>query len=329
MLPIVVLITTLVIFSAIQLIPADPALVYLGEINPTQEMIEKARHELGLDQPLYVQYFLYIGRIFQGDFGKSILTNRPVLSDLRDHFMATMELTWMAFLIALFCGVSLGITSATRRDSKLIDSGSRVISVVGVGTPVFWLALLLQLVFSGILGLFPMQGRVDQVVHLLYPIRRVTGLYLLDALLAGNWVALGNLFTHVVLPALTLSSRGLAMLSRLTRATMLETLEQDFIRTARAMGLSEKLVIYKYALRNCLVTVITVSGIVLGSLVEGSFLVETVFDWPGLGLYSVNAILYSDYSALMGSIFIITILFVLVNLVVDTMYTFVDPRIRL
>jgi len=319
---VVVIGVSLLTFVISHVVPADPVALLVGK-DATPQQIVKYRHALGLDQPLPVQYLIYMKNLLHGDFGQSVSSHRPVLSDFIDYFPATVELTFYALLICLIIGLPLGVLSAVYRGSW-IDSLSRVISLGGVSMPVFWLGLVFQLVFFGILHILPADGRLDDTVS---PPHHITGMYTFDSLLTANWPVFVNSLEHVLLPAFTLSFAVLATVVRVTRASMLEALGQDYIRTAKAKGIRRWRISVRHALRNALIPTTTLMGLQVGNLLGGAFLVEIVFSWPGIGFYSVEAIRAFDFSAIMGIAIIIAIGYTLVNLIVDILYAVLDPRI--
>jgi ABC-type dipeptide/oligopeptide/nickel transport system permease component len=314
---------SLLLFILTHLVPADPAKLIAGEHAGPAE-VAAVRHAFGLDRPLPEQYAVYLERLAHGDLGMSMLTNTPVLSDLLQYFPATIELTAAAMLLTVALGVPLGILSAVRSGST-IDLAAQVLSVSGLSFPIFFFGILLQLIFVRALGWFPLSGRLGITT---VPPRHLTGLYVVDSLLTGNLRDLGGALSHLALPSLTLALTSLAPTVRITRSTMLEALSQDYIRTAWAKGLFSARVFVHHALRNALIPVVTVLGLYTSGLLGGVFLVELIFDWPGVGLYSVNAITAFDYSAIMGTSLLLTVTFVLVNLGVDLLYAVIDPRIR-
>ncbi len=313
---------SLLTFIISHVVPADPARLLLGR-TATAEQIAALRANLGFDKPLPVQYLLYMAHLVQGDFGQSISSHRAVISDFTDYFPATVELTLYALVICVVVGLPLGVVSALARD-RWPDHLTRIFSIAGVALPLFWLGLVLQVILYGRLHLLPAEQRLDLFVA---PPRHLTGMYTVDSLLTGNWAALGNSLRHVVLPALTLAFASLATMTRVTRASMLEALGQDYVRTARAKGLRGRRVVYRHALRNALIPTTTLMGLQVGNLLGGAFLVEIVFSWPGIGFYSVQAIRAFDYAAIMGVTIIIAVAYTLVNLVVDVLYAVLDPRI--
>ncbi|WP_018085864.1 ABC transporter permease [Desulfurispora thermophila] len=310
------------VFVVLHLFTTDPAALMLGQHATTQQ-IEALREELGLNDPLYVQFGRFLWQVLHGDLGRSLMTRAPVTDEIMSRFPATIELAFMAMLIATIAGVFVGVLSAVKQYS-IFDYLSMVGALVGVSMPIFWLGLMLILLFSVQLGWLPVAGRIDIGME---P-ARITGLYLLDSLLTGNWAAFVSALKHLILPALALASYSMAIIARMTRSTMLEVIRQDYVRTARAKGLVESLVIYRHALRNALIPVVTVVGLQMGSLLGGAVLTETVFSWPGIGSLLVNAILAADYPLVQGSVILIATIFVVVNLLVDLLYAFLDPRIR-
>jgi peptide/nickel transport system permease protein len=287
------------------------------------EQLAALRRSLGLDQPVPVQYLIYMKGILHGDFGQSISSRRPVIDDFRDYFPATVELTLYAIVICLLVGLPLGVLSAVNRNGP-IDQFTRVFSMAGVALPIFWLGLVLQILVYGQLHLLPPDQRLDSFVN---APQHITGMYTVDSLLTANWPALGNSLQHIILPAVTLAFASLATVTRVTRASMLEALGQDYIRTARAKGVRPFRVNYRHALRNALIPTTTLMGLQIGNLLGGAFLVEIVFSWPGIGFYSVQAIRAFDYAAVMGITIIIAVVYTLVNLLVDVLYAVIDPRI--
>lgn len=318
---------TLVTFFIARVIPSDPAARWVGG-HPTAEQIARARVELGLDKPLHIQYLRYMGDLLRGNWGTSIRTHHPVLADIRAFLPASLELILSGILIAAVLGVPLGILSATRKDA-LPDHGARLVSIGAVSIPTFWLAMLLQLLFFGYLGLLPLGGRVDTVVRLTYPLQRITGSYLVDSLLTGNWPVFTNALTHMVLPALTMAAYPLGLITRMTRSSLLEVMAEEYIVVPRAYGIPRSVVYYRYALKNALGPTITVLGLTFAYSLAETFLVESVFNWPGLGQYASQSILSADYPAIMGVTLVVACTYVIVNLVVDLILAWLDPRIRL
>lgn len=284
---------SLLVFSMIRLVPGDPAVAIAG-VQATPQFIEQVRTQYRLDEPIPVQYVYFVRDVLRGDLGRSIFSRRPVSVELSERFPRTIELTVAAMAIATLIGIAAGIVSATRRYS-FFDNASMLVALVGVAAPVFWLALMLQLVFSVTLGWLPSTGR-------------------------------GTLM-HLILPALTLGMASAGLIARITRSSMLEVLRQDYITTARAKGLSEKVVVYKHAFKNALIPVVTVMGLQFGILLGGAVLTETVFAWPGVGRLLVDSILARDYPVVQGTVLVLAFTFVMINLAVDIIYAFLDPRI--
>lgn len=312
---------TVIIFLMLSITPGDPAELLLGE-RATKESLDAMRDYLGLKKPLYVQYGIFIRRIINLDLGETIWTREKVSREIMERFPATIELAVTAMIISSILGVILGIISATRQYSWF-DYGSMVGSLIGVSMPVFWLALVLMLVFSVVLGWFPMSGRIGVEVDL--PV--VTNFYILDAILARNWEALKDVLSHLALPALALSTIPLAIVARMTRSSMLEVLRQDYIKTARAKGLSEIKIVLKHALRNGLIPIVTVVGLQFGILMGGAILTETVFAWPGVGKWLYDGVVKRDYMVIQGGTLIVATTFVIINLLVDVLYAVINPRI--
>jgi peptide/nickel transport system permease protein len=286
-------------------------------------MYEQIRDEFGLDDPLPVQYGNYVSGLVQGDWGDSILSRRPVLEDLKVFWPATLELVMVAMFIATMVGMPLGVIAAVRAD-KFADQASRVISLLGVSMPAFWLAILMQLFFGLKLDWLPISGRLPTLTP---PPDHVTGMYLVDSLLAGEWSTFVEALKHIILPAITLSFASLATIARFTRASLLEVLHNDYVRTARAKGLSERKVINRHALRNAFIPTLTMIGLSFGWSMGGSVLVETVFDWPGIGLYATKSALTLDFMPIMGIALLYGIVFSLINIAIDITYGFLDPRV--
>ncbi len=312
---------SLVTFAISHMIPGDPARMMAGE-RASNEVVAHMRAVLGLDKPLAVQYLAYLRHLAQGDLGISILTQRPVLDDLVLFFPATIELAVAALLFAILLGVPLGVLSAIAKD-RAVDQVTRTLSVTGISTPAFWLGLLLIYLFYGRLGIFPGSGRIDGP-----PPLHLTGFYTLDAALTGNWPALASALAHLFLPALTLGFVHLGIVTRQIRSAMLEVLQEDYVRTAKASGLSRAQIVLDHALRNALIPSVTMIGLAFGDLLYGAVLTETVFAWPGMGNYVVQSIAALDFPAIMGFTVVASTAYVLVNLAVDLTYMFLDPQIR-
>jgi peptide/nickel transport system permease protein len=289
-----------------------------------EETLQQVRQQLGLDQPLFIQYETYMKGILSGDLGTSIRTQKPVIDDLEAFFPATMELAIIAFIFALAIGIPLGVLAAVKKNS-FWDHASRIFSIGGVSTPVFWSGLVIILIFYGYLNWFPANGRLDMNIH---PPTHITGLYIVDSLLSGDMVALKSSLHHILLPAIVLSYAQLAVITRQVRASMLEIMEQEYIRTAIANGIHGPFLFFRYALRNALIPTITVVGISFGSLLGGAVVTETIFGWPGMGKYVVDSIAYLDFPAMMGFTLLIAVGYVIINLIVDLTYYVLDPQIK-
>lgn len=313
---------SILVFVIMHAFTSDPAAIILGQ-HATTDQIAKLRESLGLNKPIYVQYFVFLKGLLHGNLGDSLITKVPVSKELMSRFPATIELAIVAIIIASIFGVLIGVISAIKQNS-IVDYISMVFSLIGVSMPIFWLGLVLIVIFSLQLHWLPVSGRIQMGLE---P-NHITGLYLLDSLLTGNMAAFKSSLQHIILPAVALSSYSMAIIARMTRSTMLETVKQDFVRTARAKGVLEKWVMVRHALRNALIPIVTVIGLQLGSLLGGAVLTETVFSWPGVGSYTVDSILKSDYNVVQGSVMMLAIVFVLVNLIVDLVYAFLDPRIK-
>jgi peptide/nickel transport system permease protein len=271
-----------------------------------------------------MQYLTYVYFLFQGDMGTSISTHRPVIDDLRRFLPATVELATVAIILAVLVGVPFGVISAMRRNS-LLDRTSRVISLVGVSAPVFWLALVGLFIFYGELGWLPGPGRLSIGTE---PPPQVTGLYTVDSLLAGDLTLFWDALSHLILPAIVLAAFSMGLITRITRSSMLETVGQDYVRTARSKGLKESSIIYRHTFRNALIPTITVLGLSYGNLLTGAVLTEKIFAWPGIGQYAFQAAVSLDFPAIMGVTMLIAFVFIFVNLLVDVSYVFLDPRLR-
>lgn len=315
---------TLLVFLFLQLIPGDPAQAILGE-RGTPEQLEALREKLGLNKPLYVQYLTFVKNILTGDLGTSAVSTIPVAEELKRRWPATFELALAATLVAVVFGIPVGILAAVRKNS-LLDTLSMSLSLVGVSMPVFWLGLLLVYFFAVNLHWLPTGGRLS--TDLAIDFRPITGFLVLDGMLALKPEVLMDALRHLILPALTLGTIPLAILTRITRSAMLEVLSQDYVRTARAKGLAERQVILKHALKNALLPVVTIVGLQFGTLLGGAILTETIFSWPGIGSYIYEGILNRDYPVVQAGVLVVATVFVLVNLLVDLSYALLDPRIQ-
>ncbi|MCC6799056.1 MAG: ABC transporter permease [Anaerolineae bacterium] len=319
--PVVVGVSILV-FMLLHLIPGDPATTILGERATTQSIAE-LRARLGLDRPLYEQYFIWVGKMLQGDLGNTVRGNIPVADEIATRFPATVELSLAALLLSTAVGVPLGVISAIKRNS-LIDTLTMFGALFGVSIPVFVLGLLLIFLFGVELGWLPFVGRLSSDIS----IQRRTGLHLVDALLSGNMKGFKDALEHLVLPTITLATVSLAITARITRSAMLEVLNQDYIRTARAKGLKARNIVMSHAFRNALLPIVTIIGLSLGRLLSGAVLTETIFSWPGVGKWLFDSIIARDYPIVQSMTLIIALVFIVVNLAVDMLYAVIDPRIR-
>jgi len=313
---------SVLVFSFIHLIPGDPALTMLGE-RATPEKVTEVRARLGLDRPIWQQYLLYVGNALRGDLGVSIVRGDPVASDLLRRFPATVELAMAAIVAAVALGIPIGVASAVWRNSPL-DSLARLGALTGVSMPIFWLGLVLAWVFGVQLRLLPTGFRLSSGTAFV----PWTNFVILDALLQRDWPTFVDALRHLILPALALATIPLAVVARMTRASMLEVLSREYIRTAEAKGLSRRAVVLRHALRNALLPVLTVVGLQVGRLLAGAILTETIFSWPGIGLWVYESIESRDYAIVQGVSLFIAVIVVGVNLITDVLYAAVDPRIK-
>lgn len=320
-LPIILLGLYTIVFFLAHVVPADPARAMAGEGAP-EEVVQRIAAEYDLDKPLVTQYFLNLGRIFKGHFGQSIHTWRPVIQDLKDFFPATVELACVSMVLAVLLGCALGVFSAVYK-GKPADLIATGFSVFWLAMPRFWLGIVLQIALCLACGFMPLGGRVSPLAGL----RSVTGLYILDSIITGNWAALGSSLQHIILPAFTLGITSLGLFSRMTRTGLLNTLQDDYVRTARAVGHKEQGVIWR-AFRNVLIPIVTIMGMQFGFLLGGTVAVETVFDWPGLGLYAAQSALTADYPAIIALTLLFGVIRMAFNLLTDVSYFVLDPRIR-
>ncbi|MGI8526521.1 MAG: ABC transporter permease subunit [Pseudolabrys sp.] len=314
---------TLLVFVLVRLIPGDPIETMAGErgIDATQH--ERLRHEYGFDRPVIVQYGRYLARLLHGDLGRSIVTHKPVIEEFTSLFPATIELSLCAVAFALCIGLPAGIIAAVRRNS-IFEHGVMGLSLTGYSMPIFWWGLLLILLFSVTLGWTPVSGRIA----VLYFVQPVTGFLLIDTLISGEPGAFSSALSHLILPTIVLGTVPLAVIARMTRSAMLEVLGEDYIRTARAKGLSDFRVVAIHALRNALIPIVTVIGLQIGVLFTGAILTETIFSWPGVGKWLIEGINRRDYPVLQGGTLLIGAIVMTVNLLVDVTYGFINPRIR-
>lgn len=310
-------------FFISHVIPGDPARMLVGP-HASQEALETTRAQLGLNKPILVQYEKYIVDLIHGDLGTSIRTQRPVASELAKYFPATLELTMVAMFLAIVFGIALGVAAAVNRN-KWIDHVSRIFSLVGVSTPLFWSGVIALIVFYKIIPIFPASGRIDTF---LAPPPEITGLYIIDGLLAGNLKVVISALHHIILPSVCLAYVQLAIIARQVRSSMIDVLEQDYIRTAKSCGIPRNTIIYKYALKNALLPTLTVTGLTIGELLGGAIITETIFAWPGMGKYVMDSIAFLDFPSIMGFTLVVSFSYVLINIVVDIFYSFLNPQIR-
>ncbi len=314
---------TLISFTFIRVLPGDPILVMAGERGMSEERYAELQAQFGFDQPILVQYWDYLMGVFRGDLGQSFVTKKPVFDEFFALFPATLELSVCAIILAVAFGIPAGVIAAVNR-GKLFDRLLMTSALVGYSMPIFWWALLLIIVFSGNLGWTPVSGRID----LLYFFDDVTGFMLVDALLSGQKGAFASAARHLILPSIVLATIPLAVIARQTRSAMLEVLSEDYIRTARAKGLAPARVNGLHALRNAMIPVITVIGLMVGTLLAGAILTETIFSWPGIGKWMVDSIFRRDYPVVQGGLLLVAVMVMVVNLLVDVLYGFINPKIR-
>jgi peptide/nickel transport system permease protein len=313
---------SIVVFFMVRAIPGDPAQIMLGQ-QATQEQVQQIRENMGLDKPIFVQYGLFLKDALRGDLGDSIVTGRPVTTELLTRLPATLELTAFAMLIAILVGIPVGVISAVRQYS-LLDKSTSVLALTGISMPIFWLAMILVVIFGVNLELLPFPGRLDPTTG----ITAITGLVLVDSLLTLNFAGFWDGLLHLIMPALALATIPMAVIMRMTRSSMLEVMNEDYVRTARAKGVVPWRVVFKHALRNAMLPTITVIGLQTGLLMGGAIITETIFSWPGIGLYTYNSISSRDYASIQGVVLYAALLFVLINLLVDILYAILDPRVR-
>jgi peptide/nickel transport system permease protein len=313
---------SILVFLWIRALPGGPAQSLLGE-RATEATVREIESQYGLDDPIHIQYFRYVENVVRGDFGTSIRSRRPVSEELGERFPATIELAMAAMLFSVMFGIPLGFIAA-KRHGTLIDHGSLLASLLGVSIPIFFLAILLKYIFAIRLGLLPTVGRQDVLINIDHP----TNFYLLDAIIAGNPEAFWDAVEHLILPAIALGTVPLAIIARITRASVLDVQNEDYVRTARAKGLPPRTVDRRHVLRNALLPISTIIGLQVGLLLSGAVLTETVFAWPGMGTWLVEAIENRNYPVLQGGILFLAVVFVVVNLLVDLSYALINPRIR-
>jgi len=312
---------SIIVFLMLRITPGDPAELLLGE-RATEQALEEIREHLGLNEPLHVQYGMFLKRLMRGDLGETIWSRQKVWIEVKERFPATIELSVAALFISCFFGIIFGITSATRQYS-IFDYLSMLGALIGVSMPIFWLGLVFMLIFSLHLGWLPLSGRLSVGIDL----EIITNFYILDSVLTKNWAALKDALWHIIMPAVTLSTIPMAIVARMTRSAMLEVLRQDYIKTAKAKGLSRFVVTFKHALRNALIPVVTTIGLQFGVALGGAILTETIFAWPGVGKWMFDAVMKRDYMVIQGGTLFIAALFVVINLAVDMLYAVINPRI--
>ena len=313
---------SIIVFLLIHMIPGDPVTVMLGE-RATDAARVALEQRLGLDKPLHIQYWNWITHAIRGDFGISIKSHEPVFSEIMNRLPATLELTFTAMFIAVTFGIFFGVTAARYRNTA-IDQMAIGVSLLGVSIPIFWLGMMMIFLFSVIMGLLPVSGRITMGLT----IPHITGFYLIDTIISGNMRHFWNAARHLIMPATALATVSLALIVRITRSSMLDVLNEDYIRTARAKGLPMNVVIYKHALKNAMIPIVTVVGLQFAKLLGGAILTETVFSWPGIGRLLITAIGNRDYPMIQGVVFFISFAFILINILVDMLYAYLDPRIR-
>ena len=313
---------SLLVFLMLYFVPGDPAQIMLGE-RANAETLAELRAEMGLDQPFHIQFYRFFSGLISGDLGRSIRTHEKISVEIFQRFPATFELTFFSMFIATFVGISTGILAAVRR-GKFVDLLSMIGATAGISMPIFWLALLLVLMFSVYLPIFPVSGRMGTHIYL----EPVTYFYTLDAVLAGDWGAFSNVLWHLTLPAIALGTIPMAVIARMTRASLLEVLGEDYVRTAWAKGLDRRWVILRHAVRNAFIPTLTVIALEFGYLLGGAVITETIFAWPGVGRWLFLAVQARDFRAVQGGVLLIATIFVLVNLLADILYAWLDPRIR-
>lgn len=318
---------SVVTFFVARVVPSDPAALYVGP-RPRKEQVEAARRKLALDRPLPEQYVTYVGDLLTGDLGTSLRSKQPIARDLRAFLPATLELVVAATLLSLVIGIPLGVYAGARPNGVL-DHVTRVASIGGVSIPTFWLALILQLIFFRALHWLPLGGRLSNEVALQHPVNVITGFYAIDAAVTGNWVAWRDALWHLVLPAVTLASYPIGLVTRMTRSAMVDVLNERYITAARATGIPERTIRFRLALKNAILPTLTVLGLTFAYSITGAFLVEIVFAWPGVGTYVTQAILSVDFPVVIGVTLVVTVVYLLVNLVVDLIHVALDPRAAL
>jgi peptide/nickel transport system permease protein len=318
------LLATLVVFLIANTVPGDPILAQLGDIAASdKEFVAIWRAKYGLDLPLWERYFIFLKGILNGDLGMSIASQRPVLDDIRNYAPATIELATVAFILSIAIGVPLGIVAAVKRDTW-VDHVARLVSLIGVSSPTFWLAFIMLAVFYGELQIAPGPGRLDAIA---LPPSGGTGLFLFDSLVAGDWESFKDAVAHLILPSIVLAAATLGLITRTTRASMLESMQQDYVRVARAKGMKERNIVIGHVLPNALIPVVTLGGLAYANLLTGAVMTETIFSWPGLGRYTFRSAAALDFPAIMGITLIVAVTYLIINLLIDISYALLDPRV--
>lgn len=324
---VVLLSVSVITFFIARVVPSDPAAAWVGP-RPTQEQIARATKELGLDRPLYEQYLRFMGALLRGDLGTSVKTHQPIATDLKTFLPATLELVLAAMVMAVVIGIPLGVLSGAKKGG-LLDHQTRLFSIAGVSMPTFWLGLLLQLLFFSKLGLLPLGGRISTEVALYHPVTPITGFYLIDTAITGNWVAFKDALLHIILPAFALATYAIGLTIRMTRSSMIEVLNEKYILAARVAGIPERTVLFTLALKNAIIPTITVLGLSFVYSLTGAILVEVIFSWPGLGSYVTDAVLNVDFPVVVSVTLVVTVFYVFINLFLDLIQAQLDPRITL
>jgi peptide/nickel transport system permease protein len=316
---------TLVVFLIANTVPGDPVLAQLGDQAASDPaFVAEWRHQYGLDRPLWERYVIFLDGLRHSDLGRSIRSRRPVLDDVEEYSPATIELATVAFALTLLIGIPLGVAAAVKRDTW-IDHLARAISLLGVSSPTFWLAFILLAIFYGHFEIAPGPGRLDPIS---LPPPTVTGSYLIDSALVGDWETFHDAAAHLVLPSIVLAAATIGLITRTTRASVLESIQQDYVRMGRAKGLRESRVILRHVLPNALVPVVTLGGLAYANLLTGAVLTETVFSWPGLGRYTFLSASALDFPAIMAITLLVAITYLVINLITDVSYALLDPRVR-
>jgi peptide/nickel transport system permease protein len=316
---------TLVIFVIANFVPGDPVLAQLGDIAASNKsVVAEWRAKYGLDLPVWKRYWIFLSGLAHGDLGQSISSQRPVLDDIRAYAPATLELATIAFGLSLLVGIPLGIMAAVRRDSW-IDNAARAISLIGVSSPTFWFAFIMLAAFYGGLEIAPGPGRLDPTS---FAPPTVTGLLLVDTILAGDWEAFRTAAAHLILPSIVLAAGTLGLITRTTRASMLESIQQDYVRVARSKGLKTRDIVMRHVFRNAVIPIVTLGGLAYANLLAGAVMTETIFSWPGLGRYTFRSAATLDFPAIMGITLVVAIVYLLINLLIDVSYALLDPRVK-